>query len=101
MDRSKSGSRAPASYPELPGADAMLKAWSSWMDAAVSSTRQLSEGSGSRPALSWQTMPDEMAGQALAAGVQQLNQALAKDPLLHSIDQLWNANPLRDVVPVD
>jgi polyhydroxyalkanoate synthase len=34
-------------------------------------------------------------------GVRQLQESLAQDPTLRSIDQMWNANPLRDVVPVD
>ena len=31
----------------------------------------------------------------------QVGQMLARDPLLNSIDRLWNANPLHDVIPVD
>ena len=31
----------------------------------------------------------------------QFGEALGNDPMLRSIDQMWNANPLRDVVPVD
>ena len=37
----------------------------------------------------------------LAAGSKQLNDILHRDPLLRSIDQMWNANPLREIVPVD
>src|SRR5215208_5965827 len=49
----------------------------------------------------WRMTTDDVLGGALAAGAKQLNDALAKDPLLRSVDQMWNANPLRDVVPVD
>jgi polyhydroxyalkanoate synthase len=31
----------------------------------------------------------------------QFGEALAQNPVLSSIDNMWNANPLRDVVPVD
>jgi len=37
----------------------------------------------------------------LTGGVKQFQENLAKDPTLRSIDQMWNANPLREVVPVD
>ena len=36
-----------------------------------------------------------------ATGLRQLDETLRKNPLLHSIDQMWNANPLREVVPLD
>ena len=49
----------------------------------------------------WQVTPDDLAGNMLAAGSRQLSEILARDPLLHSIDQMWNANPMREVVPVD
>ena len=37
----------------------------------------------------------------LAGGVKQFSDIIAKDPILGSIDQMWNANPLREVVPID
>src|SRR4029453_14295261 len=49
----------------------------------------------------WQVTPDQMAGNMLAAGSKQLNAILAQDPLLRSIDRMWNANPFREIVPVD
>ena len=33
--------------------------------------------------------------------MKQFNDLLAKDPILRSVDQMWNANPLREVVPID
>jgi polyhydroxyalkanoate synthase subunit PhaC len=99
MDTKKSG---PGEDPSgLPAPDAILSAWSSWMDAATSSARQWSEHQGDSSSQWWQVAPDAAAGPALAAGVDQFNEAMAKDPVLHAIDQMWNANPLRDVVPVD
>ncbi|MGD0105284.1 MAG: class I poly(R)-hydroxyalkanoic acid synthase [Rhodopila sp.] len=87
---------APREFP-VPGPDLMLGMWSSWMDAASGSARKWNE-SGMQW---WQVAPDAAAGQMLATGVKQLNEALVKDPALHAIDQVWNANPLREVVPVD
>ena len=48
----------------------------------------------------WQ-LPDVRAGDLLSAGATQLTEHLAHDPLLKSIEQVWNANPLRDVIPLD
>jgi polyhydroxyalkanoate synthase len=77
--------------------DVMLELWSSWMNAH-SGLMQDWAGAG-KPW--WQVSPDDALGNMLASGVKQLNESLAKDPLLHSIDVSWNANPLRDVIPVD
>ncbi|MBN8905060.1 MAG: class I poly(R)-hydroxyalkanoic acid synthase [Alphaproteobacteria bacterium] len=75
------------------GPDLMLGLWTSWMKAA---TAQLEEP-GTPVAPWWQELPDQAAGM----GLHRLDQTLRSDPLLHSIDQMWNANPLRDVVPLD
>ena len=82
----------------LPGPDAMLGVWTSWVEAMSGSA-----GRGwADPAKPWwQVTTDDVLGGALAAGTKQLNDALAKDPLLRSVDRMWNANPLRDVAPVD
>jgi polyhydroxyalkanoate synthase subunit PhaC len=37
----------------------------------------------------------------LSARSRQLNNILGRDPLLRSIDQMLNANPFREIVPVD
>ena len=44
---------------------------------------------------------DAPAPDVLTGGVKQLEEGLSKDPTLRSIDQMWNANPLREVVPID
>lgn len=44
---------------------------------------------------------DSISGQTLEGIVRQMQEFLAKDESLKAIDQMWNANPLRDVVPVD
>ena len=100
---------ADAGFGTLPGPDTMLGMWSSWMQAASTSAQQLGQTWGQDwskglPAMSnqwWQAAPDALAGGMVAGGVQQLNEVLARDPVLRSIDEMWNANPLRDVVPVD
>src|SRR4051794_16481337 len=44
---------------------------------------------------------DNPASNLIAGGVDQLQSSLSQDSTLRSIDQMWNANPLREVVPVD
>ena len=80
-----------------PGPDVMLGAWTSWMGSG--SARAQPRADTGKPW--WQLTPDDLAGEMLAGGIEQLHKTLAKDPLLRSVDQMWNANPLRDVVPID
>ncbi len=80
-----------------PGPDAMLGLWTSWMEQNLGAAQ---EWIGSDKPW-WQVGTDELAGSLLAGGVQQFHDILAKDPLLRSVDQMWNANPLREVVPID
>ena len=81
----------------LPGPDAMLGLWASWMDR-MAAHGQTSAAQG-KPW--WQITTDAPAPDLLTGGVKQLEEGLLKDPTLRSIDQMWNANPLREVVPVD
>jgi polyhydroxyalkanoate synthase len=83
------------------GPDVMLGVWSSWLNAASSSAREWSDNWDNFSKRWWQITPDAAADQLLASGGKQLNDVLAKDSVLRSIDQVWNANPLRDIVPVD
>ncbi len=87
--------------PGLPAPDAMLKAWSTWLEAASSSAKQWTGQLGETGTPWWPAAADGATGQMLATGAEQWNEVLTKDPMLRSIDQMWNANPLRDVVPVD
>jgi polyhydroxyalkanoate synthase subunit PhaC len=83
-----------------PSPDAMLGVWTSWVEAMSGSAgRDWAGGGGAGPW--WQMTTDDVLGGALAAGSKQLSDMLAKDPFLRSVDRMWNANPLRDVVPVD
>ena len=78
--------------------DAALGVWLSWMKGHM--------GPAGGPGLAvpgehWLMGPDAAAGKMLSAGTEQLRTMLAGDPLLTSIDRMWNANPLHDVIPVD
>jgi polyhydroxyalkanoate synthase subunit PhaC len=37
----------------------------------------------------------------MKSGAEQLTEHFAHDPLLKSVEQIWNANPLHDVIPLD
>jgi len=80
----------------LPGPDAMLGLWSSWLSAHTGPKEDWF--TFSKPW--WQIAPDA-AGNQLAAGMTNLADGLGKDPVLSSIDEVWRANPLRKVIPVD
>src|SRR5829696_3068182 len=80
-----------------PGPDVMLGLWASWMDR-MAAPAQAAAGQG-KPW--WQMTTDAPAPDVLAGGVKHLQESLSKDPTLRSIDQMWNANPLREVVPID
>jgi polyhydroxyalkanoate synthase subunit PhaC len=78
------------------GPQAMLGIWASYME-------QIWAGAPVAPAADrpwWQMRPDELQAM-FARSMDQANRMLAADPLLHEIDQVWNANPLHAVVPVD
>ena len=72
------------------GPDVLLGIWSTWMKSGSDMSQQWM--SLVRP---WWQLPDERAG------AEQLTEHLAHDPLLKSIGQMWNANPLHDVIPLD
>jgi polyhydroxyalkanoate synthase len=81
----------------VPGPDLMLGLWASWMDQVSSSTKAIAPPG----AAWWEITTHHPAATLLDGGVKQLQEGLAQDPTLRSIDQMWNANPLRDVVPID
>ena len=87
--------REPAGEPPRP--DTALAVWMSWMESSFGQAQNWM--SSAEPW--WTVTPDQMAGNMLSAGSKQLNDMLARDPLLRSIDQMWNANPFREIVPVD
>src|SRR4051794_17430488 len=87
----------PQTGGNVAGPDVMLGMWASWMDR-MAAPAQAAAGQG-KPW--WQMTTDAPAPDVLAGGVKQLEEGLSKDPTLRSIDQMWNANPLREVVPID
>jgi polyhydroxyalkanoate synthase len=87
--------REPVGEPPRP--DTALAVWMSWMESSFGQAQNWM--SSAEPW--WKVTPDRMAGNMLSAGSKQLNDMLARDPLLRSIDQMWNANPFREIVPVD
>ncbi len=94
-DRSPKDGASAAPTPA--GPDALLSIWTSWMRSVTGTT----EGWTDRNAAGWRLAPENLASQWLAGGSGQLSEMMATHPLLRPIDQMWNANPLRDVVPVD
>jgi polyhydroxyalkanoate synthase len=78
------------------GPQAMLGIWASYMEQiwAASPAATVAD----RPW--WQMAPDELQA-VFSRSMDQASRMLAADPLLHEVDQVWNANPLRAVVPVD
>jgi polyhydroxyalkanoate synthase len=78
-----------------PADDVLPDIWSAWMRFGVDMAQQWM----SLVQPGWQ-LPMR-AGDLLSAGTKQLNERFAHDPLLKSIEQVWNANPLHDVIPLD
>src|SRR5215207_1504739 len=87
----------PQTGGNVAGPDVMLGMWASWMDR-MAAPGQASAGQD-KPW--WQTTTNIPTPDVLAGGVKQLQESLSKDPTLRSVDQMWNANPLREVVPID
>jgi len=76
--------------------DGLPGIWSTWMQFGFDITQRWT--SLVQP---WWQLPDLRAGDLPSAGAKQLTEDLAHDPLLKSIEQMWNANPLHDVIPLD
>ena len=76
--------------------DALPGIWSTWMQFGFDMTQLWT--SLVQP---WWQLPDLRAGDLPSAGAKQLTEDLAHDPLMKSIEQMWNANPLHDVIPLD
>ena len=90
-------SDSPATGPVPAAPEAMLGLWASWMEGAVRSAQSLAQAGPGW----WQLAPASLGAADGTPGVEQLAGILARDPYLRTIDQVWNSNPLHDVVPVD
>jgi len=78
----------------VPGIDAMHGVWAAWMDSIAGAAGQGRTGAGGPW---WQAAGDD----AFAEGAKRFGDAVEKDPFLRVVDRMWNANPMRDIVPVD
>jgi len=83
----------PAGDATPPGVDAAAGVWSAWL----ASMSRMSEGWAGQAPL----QADEQAGQMFGSLARQTARLLSQDPVLHAVDRMWNANPLREVIPVD
>ena len=96
--------KTPASQEAVstPGPDMMLGLWTSWIESASESPfAAVVLGERAPGAFPWQMSADGIAGDLLQGSVRQLGEMLAKDPFLRAAEEALNANPLREVVPVD
>jgi polyhydroxyalkanoate synthase len=85
-DQENGNSRAAqgSGFGGLPGAEAMLASLASWTAAM--------------PTAPTAAM---MSDAAVAETLRQAKALIDRDPLLKTVDSMWNANPLREVIPVD
>ncbi len=88
---------AGAAPPGLGDPAGVMALWASWAGTLNQMSRAATAAAGA-PATEG---ADQAVGAMLAANVAQLREALMGDPTLRALDQLWNANPLRELVPVD
>lgn len=77
--------------------DMALGLWTSWLESAT----RLTGGQDLSKAALWQVSPDQVTGNMLQGTLRQVNEMLAADPFLRAAEQALNANPLREVIPVD
>ncbi len=94
------GSAASATVP--PGPEMMLGLWAAWAEAASKLGRGMASASDGMPKpAAWHMQSDKIAGNLLQGGLRQLGEMLARDPILRATEDALNANPLRQVIPVD
>lgn len=76
--------------------DVLLQVWTSWIDQIAASLR-----TEDAPGNAWWNPLRTPLSASFMGGTQHFQDALSRNPTLRSIDQMWNANPLRDVIPLD
>ena len=84
-----------------PRREMMLGFWNSWVESVSKLASDMGAAPGGLPGqAAWQMSPDQLTG-----GLRQLGEMAAKDSILNSIlratDDALNANPLRQVIPVN
>ena len=95
------GHGVPPAMP-LPNPETMLQLWSSWIEKASKPEPGFAAALG-RPSGqgAFQMSPDQVSGNMLQGAFKQLGEMLAHDPTLRAAEDALNANPLRQVIPVD
>jgi polyhydroxyalkanoate synthase len=85
--------------PAFPEPEAIMGAWTSWIEAVS----KLWSSQGPAATIPGQgSGPEDVLGHGLRAGsVHQLGEWLSKDPILLASEKALNANPLRQVIPID
>ena len=91
------GGPDPGSGGLPPGPDVMLDLWAAWLKSSPASQPAWTSTNPDW----WRIAPDAGPGGVLADGARLLSELVAADTTLQAIDRMWNANPLRDVIPVD
>ena len=101
----KSGKSAPqpgtaglGAFPTVFSPDAILGVWQAWMSDHVGGAT--APKGMQRDATPWMISTDSMP-ELPQMGFAQIAEHLDKDPTLATLDRMWNANPLHDVIPVD
>ncbi|MFL5281894.1 MAG: PHA/PHB synthase family protein [Rhodopila sp.] len=74
----------------------MARLWTSWLGQIGFVQDETNRKGISSPA----DTPD-LLRQLASGSLDQVSQALNANPWLKSIDQIWNANPLHDIIPLD
>jgi len=77
--------------------DAAPDPWVPWMAAMTRAQQGWADGRPLWPAGS----TGEPGAQLFGEGMRHFARMLSQDPALRAVDRMWNANPLRQVIPVD
>lgn len=89
----ESGQEHATGAPSSP--EAAMGAWLAWLKDQVGGAA--GQGPAGGMASAWMQPP----GGPAAAGMDRPWQLLDQDPMLATVDRMWNANPLKEVIPVD
>ena len=79
-----------------PGPEAMLGMWTAWVDRMSASATTAGDQAGKL----WPVPPAAASG-VMAEWNRQIKDVLSGDPTLRAIAEMWSANPLHKVVPLD
>jgi polyhydroxyalkanoate synthase len=90
----------------FPNPETMLQLWTAWVEKVSKPVLGMTAFGGVPGQAASQTpsgqMPvDQLTGSVLQGAMRQLSDMFAKDPILRAAEDALNANPLRDVIPVD